>query len=233
MQASTAVRTTLAAIAGLSFAAATTNAAVIVSDGTFADSDWTLISRPYGPGGGTGSAQQVLTGGAGDNGPARLTTNTAGSNASGSYNASIYTAFTYNPAVGGPLSGLSISIDAIYIDGLSAIGAVVEQDGVIYLTGNAINTPSWQTYTFTPGAGDWFLITPDGGAVTPGPDFSAAGAPMRFGFFTGNGTSSGGVTYTNRGLNDNFAVSFVPTPTTAALLGLTTLLAARRRRSCH
>lgn len=229
MRVSFAVRSALAATTGLGLAAVSASAAVIVSDGTFAETDWTFVSRPYGPGGGSGSAGQVLTGGAGDNGAARQTSNTAGPNGSGSYNASIFTAFSYNPSVGGAISDLSISIDARFINGLSAVGAVVEQDGLIWLTGNAINTSTWQTYTFTPGAGDWFLINAGGSASGPGPNFSATGTAMRFGFFTGNGTSPGGVTYTNHGLNDNFVVRFVPTPSAAALLGLSGLLAARRR----
>lgn len=206
------------------------SANVVISDGAFNDANWTLVARPYGPGGGSGSATRVLTGGAGDNGPARQTSNSAGPNNSGSYNASIYTAFTYNPAASGPLTALSISIDARFINGLSAIGAVVEQSGLIWMAGNAVNTPSWQTYTFTPVAGDWFLINPSGGVSGPGPDFSAAGAPMRFGFFTANGTSAGGNPYTNVGLNDNFVVSFIPAPSAAVLLALSGLIAARRNR---
>jgi hypothetical protein len=98
------------------------------------------------------------------------------------------------------------------------------------MAGNAVNTPSWQTYTFTPVASDWFLINPSGGVSGPGPDFSAAGAPMRFGFFTANGTSAGGNPYTNVGLNDNFVVSFIPAPSAAVLLALSGLIAARRNR---
>lgn len=207
------------------------HAAIVIIDGTFADSDWTLVSRPYGTGGGSGSAMQVLSGGAGNNGEARQTTNAAGPDSfSGAYNASIYTAFTYDPAAGGPLTGLSISIDARYTTGSSALGAVVEQNGLIWMAGYAINTPVWQTYTFTPGAGDWFLIDPSGSVSGPGPDFSAAGSPMRFGFYTGNGTGLTGIPYANSGLNDNFVVSFIPAPGAAAVLGLGRLLAARRRR---
>ena len=218
------------ALSFVSFTLTPAAASVVISDGTFNDANWTLVQRPYGPGGGSGSGTQVLTGGAGDNGPARQTSNSAGPSNSGSYNASIYTAFTYNPAASGPLTALSISIDARFINGLSAIGSVVEQSGLIWMAGNAINTPSWQTYTFTPVAGDWFLINPSGGVSGPGPDFSAAGAPMRFGFFTANGTSAGGNPYTHVGLNDNFVVSFIPAPGAAALLGLGGLMAARRRR---
>lgn len=209
------------------------SASVVISDGTFNSANWSLVQRPYGTGGGGGSATQVLVGGAGDNGAARQTSNTAGPSNSGSYNASIYTAFTYTPSISGPLTGLNFSIDARFIDGISSIGCVVEQGGFIWLTGNAITTSGWTTHNFTPSTGaDWFLINPTVPYVVvgPGPNFTASGTPMRFGFYTGNGTSAGGNTYSHTGLNDNFVVRFVPSPGAAALLGLGGLLAAKRRR---
>lgn len=220
----------VAAVAAVTGMLAPANASVIVSDGTFLDSNWTMVSRAYGPNGGGGSGVRVLTGGAGDNGAARLTSNSVGANNSGSYNASIYTAFTYNPSVSGPLTNLSISIDARYVSGLSAVGAVVEQGGLVWFAGYTINTPNWQTYAFAPVAGDWFVMNPSGGELGPGPDFSSTGAPMRFGFYTANGSGPGGNPYTNQGFNDNFVVSFVPTPGAAVVLGLGGLMAMRRRR---
>lgn len=218
------------ALIGLAVAAQPAGASIVISDGTFNDADWILVPRPFGPGGGSGSAMQVLTGGAGDNGPARQTSNTAGPNNSGSYNASIYTAYAYNPSVTGPITGLTISIDAHYINGLSAVGAVVEQAGLVWMIGYGINSPSWQTYTFTQASGDWFLINPGGLVTGPGPDFSATGGSMRFGFYTANASGPSGSGYTDSGLNDNFVVSFVPAPGSAAALGIMGLLSARRRR---
>ncbi len=214
--------------AGLGGASA--NGGVVISDGQFNNADWTLIARPYGPGGGSGSGMQVLTGGAGDNGAARRTANVAGPNGSGSYNASIYTAYTYNPAGAGALTGLNVTFDARFLTGLSAIGPAVEQGGLMWFAGSTINTATWQTYSFTPTAVDWYLINPSGGVVGAGPDFSAAGAPMRFGYFTGNGTSAGGFAYENLGQVDNFRVSFVPTPGAAAVMGLLGVAGAVRRR---
>lgn len=201
---------------------------IVISDGTFANSHWTLVARPYGPGGGSGSGQQVLSGGAGDNGAARRTSNQAGNGNSGSYNASIYTAMTYTPSVSGALTGLSIAFDSRYIDGLSAIGAVVEQSGLTWMWGYEINTPGWQRWTFTPTSSDWFLINPSGAQLGAGPDFSSSGGPMRFGYYTANGATNSG--YTHSGLTDNFTVSFVPAPSAAALIGIMGLGAIRRRR---
>lgn len=219
-----------AVICGVFASVGTAHAAVVISDGTFSDSSWILVPRTYGPNGGSGSGSQVLVGGAGDDGPARFTANSAGPSSSGSYNASIYTGFTYSPAASGSLTDLSISIDARYMNGLSALGAVVEQGGLIWMIGYAINTPTWQTYSFTPASDDWFLINPNGSELGPGPDLSTSGGPMRFGFYTANGTSAGGASYTNSGLNDNFVVSFVPAPAGAAMLCCGGLLGARRRR---
>jgi hypothetical protein len=220
----------VAAVACLFPASMPASAYVIVNDGTFDNASWTLVQRPYGSGGGSGSAAQVLSGGFGDNGPARQTSNSAGPNNSGCYNASIYTAYTYDPGVSGALAGISISIDARFISGLSSLGAVVEQNGLIWMAGSSITTPSWLTYTFTPVVGDWFLINPSGGVAGPGPDFTVAGLPMRFGFFTGNGTGVGGNPYTHVGLNDNFVVRAIPEPGAAALVVFGGLVAARRRR---
>lgn len=218
------------ALPALLICATASQADIVINDGTFLDSNWTLIPRPYGPSGGSGSAIQVLSGGITDNGAARLTTNTAGASNSGSYNASIYTAFSYNPAVSGPLSALTISFDARYTDGLSAIGPVVEQGGLIWFGGYEINTSAWQNFSFSPTASDWYLINPSGSQSGPGPDFSAAGSTMRFGYFTANGTSAGGASYTNRGLTDNFVVSFIPSPAAATLLALAALTTRRRAR---
>jgi MYXO-CTERM domain-containing protein len=208
-------------------------AQVSVVDQNFANSDWTLIARPYGPNGGGGSGAQVLTGGTGPGAgsAARQITNQAGSGGSGSYNASIYTALVYDPAVSGPLTNLAISIDARYASGLSAIGGAVEQGGLVWFFDYQINTPGWQTFSFTSAVTGWYQINGGGTLLGAGPDFSAGGAPMRFGFFTANGSSSGGFGYANTGLYDNFALSFVPAPgAAAAMVGLGAITAMRRRR---
>jgi hypothetical protein len=187
---------------------------VTIFDGTFNDSDWALSVNQYGTGGGSGAASQVLSGGFGDNGAARMTANTANPTYSGAYNASLYTA-------------LNISFDARYIDGLSAIGAVVRQNGVDWFWGYEINTPDWQHWSFTPTDTGWVRFENSAGVGGPGPDFSANGGALTFGFYSANGTA-GGWYYTNTGLYDNFTVTFVPAP--GAVLGLAMLPMIRRRR---
>jgi uncharacterized protein (TIGR03382 family) len=196
------------------------------SDGTFNTGDWSQTSFQYGPNGGSGSPSQVLSGG--NPGAARYITNSCGSFFSGALNAQYYEAFSYNPAVDGPLSALTFSIDSRFEDGLQAVSFVVRQGGSTWQAGYFLNTSQWATYSMSPAANDWFAMT--GASVpTPAPDFSASGAPITFGFWTGNGTA-GGFGYSRSGWFDNFTVSFIPTPgaTSAALLGVALL--GRRRR---
>jgi hypothetical protein len=178
-----------------------------IFDGTFFNGNWTMVVRPYGPGGGSGAGTQVATGGAGDNGPARQVTNSCGNNNSGAYNASIQTSVTYRPAADGAILGFALSVDSRHLGSLCALGAVVQQGDDVWMLGYAINTPAWTTYTFTPDLnGPWFQIHPTGAVLGPGPDLSASGAPLRFGFYTGNGSGPGNFGYTTTSLMDNFTV---------------------------
>ncbi|MGQ0628040.1 MAG: hypothetical protein ACT4PL_08075 [Phycisphaerales bacterium] len=214
------------ALATASFAsfASFASAAVMVSDGTFADANWTCIPNPYGIGGGTGSGAQTASG---REGTGRLTSNSANPTFSGSYNVHLFTTFVYDPASAGPLTELAFTIDSRFLNGLSAIGFAIEQGGTLWYTGYELNTSSWATYTHVPAPADFFNL-PFGAPATL-PDFSASGAPIRFGFYSANGTG-GGAGYTNSSVFDNFAVSFVPAPSAVALGGAGLLLALRRRR---
>jgi hypothetical protein len=193
--------------ASMLLAAATGADTIVYADGTFVPTNWTINSRPYGPFGGSGTGGQVFTGGAGDNGPARVVVNTCGPANSGAYNASILTAATYSPALQGAVSSIRISVDARLQDALCAIGAVVVQGDVVWMWGYQIDTPTWSTYTFNcDGTDVWYQILPTGTQLGAGPDFSAAGAPMQFGFWSGNGSGPGGGGYSTTSLFDNFRV---------------------------
>lgn len=210
-------------------AALSARAAVVITDGEFVPANWSFAAYPYGANGGGGSAFQELVNG--NPGAARQVANDYGPSNSGSYNANFYEALSYNPVIGGPLTDLSFSIDSRFIDGLNALGFAVRQNGSVWGIGYWTNTSSWQTYSITPVASDYFLNPFN--IPTPGqpalPDFSATGAPITFGFYTGNG-SAGGPGETRHGLFDNFAVSFVPAPSAAAALALG-FTAVRRRRN--
>lgn len=207
------------------------HAAVVIADGEFVPANWSFAPYPYGVSGGGGGAFQGLANG--NPGAARHVANDYGPSFSGSYNANFYEAMSYNPAIGGPLTDLSFSIDSRYIDGLNALGFAVRQNGYVWGIGYWTNTSDWQTYSLTPVASDYFLNPFN--TLTPGqpalPDLSASGAPIAFGFYTGNG-SAGGWGETRHGLFDNFSVSFVPAPSAAAVfaLGFTAVCRRRNRR---
>jgi hypothetical protein len=213
------IKLCIASAVGLAIAS-TAHAGIV--DSTFNTADWSLTSYEYGPFGGGAEAAQVVSGN-----PefARRVSNSCGPNTSGSTNVSLYTAFAYIPAISGPLTELSFSIDSAYIDGLSAYGFVVQQGSGVWGVGYALTGPSWVTWTLSPVDADVFPIAP---GTTGMPDFSAAGGPIRFGFYSAN--SSTGFGYTHTSLFDNFAVNFVPAPSAMMMAGLAGLAAARRRR---
>lgn len=200
--------------------AASAHAGIV--DSTFNNADWSLTSYEYGPFGGGAEATQVVSG---NPEYARQVANSCGPSSSGSTNVSLYTAFAYIPAISGPLTELSFSIDSAYIDGLSAYGFVVQQGSGVWGLGYALTGPSWVSWTVSPLDAEFFPIAP---GTTGLPDFSAAGGPIRFGFYSGN--SSTGFAYTRTSLFDNFAVNFVPAPSAMMMIGLAGLAASRRRR---
>ncbi len=200
-------------------------APVVISDAAFHSTDWALSSHGYGPFGGTGSAVQTA---AGRTGTGREVSNSCGPSFSGVANVSLYLGAVYVPATQGPLSELLFSIDTRFLDGLSAYGFAVEQAGTIWLAGYFLNTSVWQTTTLAPVAADYQAA--NFGVATTLPDYSAAGAPLRFGFYSGNG-SAAGAGYTRTSRFDNFTVAFVPAPGAAGFIALgAASLATRTRR---
>lgn len=216
------MKTTIALSTAIASVASLANAQpVTISDDTFANASWSVSSYQYGINGGSGDGFQVLTGG--NTGAARYVINNCGAYYSGATNVHLFNDFTYVPAISGPLTDLSFTIDTRYVDGLQAYGFMVTQGSNLWAVGYYLNTDSWQTTVLTPTAAD-FTPFNNGPAL---PDFSAAGAPIKFGFYSGN-SSAGGWGYSRTGYYDNFAVTFVPAPTTAAL-ALIALGASRRR----
>jgi hypothetical protein len=90
------------------------------------------------------------------------------------------------------------------------------------------STGSWNTFTSAANLAPDFIPFNGGPAM----DFSASGAPIRFGFVVGNYAPD--QAYFNTVIFDNFAVTIhsVPAPGAAgALLGLTGFAITRRRRA--
>lgn len=165
----------------------------------------------------------------------------------------INTAFVYDPSVGGAIAQIAFSLDTIATTPLNGTGLsslpLIEQNGKYYTATTALqeaglnflSPASWTARSFTGALNDWDL--------TPGvglPDFSATGAPIRFGYFTTvtvicEAVARGGTVCVPERVADaidNFSVtvtpeaSQIPEPATFVLTGtaLVGLLALRRRR---
>lgn len=193
-----------------------------ISDSDFAPGDWAHLIFPFGPNGGSGAIGQTPFG---LDGTALFIHNEVGPNFSGAWNLAIYQGFTYIPAISGPLSNLSFSVDACFIDSLQAIGFAITQVGYAWRIGYTLTNPGWATFSLSPSASDYAPYSLGQPAL---PDFSASGGPIRFGFGAGNSSTGGG--YQTTGYFDNFSVIFVPTPGTGAIAAGLALLAGRRRR---
>ncbi len=195
---------TLAA-AGSAFASTVT-----LQDGTFANAQWSTTVEILN-GGGSVSAFQVASGG---NPTAfRRVENTLNSAIGTGVSNTVYgfhrfSGGVYDPAMGGPILAITYAEDSQRISGgVQACGLAVRQAGVTYY-GPAFLTPTpfgtWVTTTQTG------LVAGQFDALAPGvqnPDFSLAGAPLEFGFWRGNSTSTGGGGGTTYGAIDNWTVT--------------------------
>ena len=151
------------------------------------------------------------------------------------------TAF-YNPNTQGAITSIQYAEDSINFISNTIIpgngqgtGLAILQGGTYYrLSTPALVMPFTSFSNWAPNsagsitASDMWEVTPSG-TVNPfsNPDFSASGAIMQLGFWRGN--SGNGSYNTDCGI-DNWNVHILPSPGSAALLGLGGLLAARRRR---
>lgn len=207
---------------------------IMISDGVFAPSDWTLLQIDVGGNGSFTTANQVLTGG-NPNEHRRVFTSVAANANDAVWGLHIYTPASYDPSIQGAVTSVCYSEDAILFAGGGsgqATGMVIEQASRYYV-GPAHVTP----FALWTAVADPVLLTSNfreidlsTGVLNFGsnPDFSAAGSAMSFGFFRANSTNGGA--YTRDGGIDNWSVCVVPAPGCLALLGLGGALAIRRRR---
>lgn len=212
------IAASLAALAGSQLCHAN-----FISDTTFNDSDW-FVHESYFLNPGSSSAASQLLGG-GFTGNARVVQNSI-SPGGGIYSINIYSAYTWSASAA--ITDLTMSIQAASLSSLQAFGFAVEQGGKYWLAGYQLTTPSYAVYTLSLTAADFgtpYGVDPSSQPTTP--DFSGAGAPIRFGFYTGN--SSTIAPYSTAAAYSDFTVSFVPAPSTAGVLALA-VLGTRRRR---
>jgi len=212
------------AVVGVSVA----NADVILSDTEFAPSNWGLETSVISPGGTSTAAQTT----GGNPGFGRQMTNTL--NAGGvvfgfsRYGTSVAT--RYEPALQGAITSVDYSIDARWISGLGGQGHSImlgaKQGQVVYFADPEV-TGSSGFWTSHGAAG---LVASDFAPLVSGApiDFSATGAPLRFGFIVGN---SGSTNYSNVVIYDNFSTTIhnIPAPTCVAVSGVFGLALRRRR----
>ena len=123
----------------------------------------------------------------------------------------LFTGGGWDPAVDGPLESVSVAEDQIERDPPfpgAAIGAaiVVVQDGTTFtasiVEGNAFTNTEWRTVRVDG-------LIPADFSPAPGPDFSATGGAMSFGFLRSNTHRGSGGIVTQHGL-DNWTVELVP-----------------------
>lgn len=204
---------------------------VTFADTEFVNSNWGLDTFTVGAGGTSVGLQTV----GGNPGFGRQVTNnlTIGGEVYAMHRYGTTMATRYEPIVSGAITSVDFTIDSKWIAGIGGLGHGItigaKQGTVVYRAGFDItgSTGLWETHAasgFTAAS----FVDLSGGSGTI--DFSATGAPIRFGFVVSNGAVN--ESYTNVVLYDNFRVTVhnVPAPAGAAVIGLGGLVACRRRR---
>lgn len=136
----------------------------------------------------------------------------------------------WDPASMGAITSLDMRIDVnCFNGGTSAavgFGLIVEQGGTIYFgpTFTALTASGWRTDLNHVGLS---ALSFSNSGVNP--DFSASGMPVRFGFYSSNGTGLSTPISSSSGA-DNFFVRVVPGPGSALMVTALGLMTPRRRR---
>lgn len=161
------------------------SAPFVLSDGTFADAEWTTSIYQNGNGG-TLSAVQSATGG--NPGAYRAVTLLVNPGPPGArsniFSFHWHTPSRYDPAANGAIATIDYSEDAL---GPGVAAAMVLRQGAnVYFASPTYQAPSgtgWATLA-KQGlvAADFVLLAPDLTQSPQRPDFSAAGSPIEFGF---------------------------------------------------
>lgn len=219
-------------VAAVLFVTAHAGADVVFSDADFAPSNWGFEVVQTGSGG-ISAASQIL--GEGNPAPARRARNTMNVGIGSVYGFSRFgttNASRYEPATSGAIASIDFSIQHRFSAGLGQTGHALyvgaKQGQTVFVAG-LINTGSSTSWTTRQLVG---LTASDFASLTGGQtiDFSAGGAPLRFGFVVGS--TSAGVGFFDEVDYDNFMVRVVqvPAPSAGCVLAAWAVLATRRRR---
>ena len=223
----------LMALCSASLIASIASADVTYSDGTFQNSNWGFETVTIGGVTSFGSASQsAATGNPGS--ARRVNHSTAVGESFFTFNRFGTTVATrYEPGVQGAILSLDWSIDARWVSGSfggqgQAIMLGAKQGQTVFYADYDItgSNGAWVTNNATGLTGASFLPLTGVGTL----NFSAGGAPIRFGFITGNGAT--GTSYTNVADYDNFnlVVRTVPSVGVLPVMAAAGLMAGRRRR---
>ena len=234
----TVIRPMLAVLAFATLIPAAADAAVIF-DGTFAPADWTTTDVSTGTV--ATSTVQSPTDGNPDFSRQIAWNSDPWTGSLSVVTLNIYNGFVYDPSVSGAIDALTISFDVrnLRISGGNGglyYRALLEQGGMYYGTSPSPFLPATALASFSWNASlasDWDLA----GAATGMPDFSASGAPIRFGYRPGTlyTCPANVVCAPLEGVDavDNFrlSVSAVPEPASLVLFGAALVgVVARRAR---
>jgi hypothetical protein len=210
--------------------------AVTLVDGDF--SNWSFIDISQS---GHSAAFTRLTGGGNPDACVEGTTN-SGTDGNDAAAIELKNDLVWNPSANGAISNLSMSIDVESITGTGEgqwLKCVASQGGNYFYASpwgfSTNSSTSWHSWTLGPyNATDYSKRSfPElDGDVNAHPDFSAAGAPLQFGFIIGNRMSN---QYIQRYDNWSLTLTSVPEPSTLILLGVAAIslltYGQRRRRA--
>jgi hypothetical protein len=210
-------------VAFVSTTAHAAHAGAIFLDDVFANGNWTasiLVDTQPSTTDPTFSAAQVGSGGVG-NSAYRQTSHTYGPNNGSTGSAGLVVGhlgvpFVYDPATDGAITSIDLAFSAnafsVGNSGSIGYGALLLQNGSYYSAGffNVILN-SWTPFLLPNLTASSFGLVSGGG---PGnPNFSAAGAPITFGYFTSNGTGLGGSQTSTLSGIDNYSLTVTSSAT--------------------
>jgi hypothetical protein len=212
-------------------------AALTLSDDTFFETQWNA-GQVFDATGTTFTASQQLSGG--HPGECRQTVHSISSPRGSILVSHVFSGAQYDPALDGEIGSIDFALELRFVGGsvgTSQVGyqLVLEQAGSLY---NALATAAvalgpgdglpgaWSSHSFTGLVASSFTLLAGAGPAQP--DFSSAGAVIRFGYLTQNSALSTPIATTS-GI-DNWSVTILPEPRTPVLVAAVLLGSAVARR---